>query len=168
MRIVAFTLSFFPCAAFAFFCPNNFSQIDMGNTIDQVTAACGKPTKEETKDQEPTVPQEWSYYVPQTVASDSMQQQSGTLKTTVTFDKDGKAINISVNGIGVGSSTICGGTIQLGNTLDQIKSACGKPSFVNKQQPEPGAGAEQKKSKITTFTYGDKTLTFTDGILTGR
>src|SRR3990167_2810502 len=102
MRFWLIAFTFLPYSAFAFFCPNNFSQIEMGNTIEQVTAACGKPTKEVTKDAEPTVPQEWSYYIPQTVSSDSLQQQSGTLKTSVTFDKDGKAINISVNGIGVG------------------------------------------------------------------
>ncbi len=166
MRMFAIVAIFFPCAAFAFFCPNNFSQINMGDTIDQVTSACGKPDKEETKDVEARMPQEWSYYIPQTVSSDSLQQQSGTLKTTISFDKDGKAINISVNGIGVGSTTICSNqTVQLGSTMEQIKDACGKPSFINKQQPE---GTESKKSKVTTFTYGDKTLTFTNGVLTER
>jgi hypothetical protein len=169
MRTWLFAITFLPYSAFAFFCPNNFSQIEMSNTIDQVTQACGKPDKEETKDAEPTVPQEWSYYIPQTVAADTMEQQSGTLKASISFDKDGKAINISVNGIGVGSTTICGNhQVQLGSTMDQIKSACGKPSFINKQQPETIGGVEQKKSKITTFTYGKSTLTFTDGILTGK
>jgi len=152
----------------AFFCPNNFSQIEMGDTIDKVTATCGKPDKEVTKDMEPVVPQEWSYYIPQTVASDTMEQQSGTLKTSVTFDKDGKAINISVNGLGVGSSTICGAPIQLGSTMDQIKAACGEPSFVNKQQPATSSAPTQPKSKQTQFMYGTSTLIFTDGVLTGR
>jgi hypothetical protein len=166
MRIFIIFLSLLPTLSFAFFCPNNFNQIQMGYTIDQVTQACGKPEKEETKDIEPSVPQEWTYYIPQTVASDTTEAQSGTLKTSVTFDKDGKAINISVNGIGVGSSTICGQPIQLGSTIDQIKSSCGKPSFINKQQPD--SSAPQQKSKSTTFNYGDKTLTFTDGVLTGK
>src|SRR5438477_7727499 len=93
-----------PSAGFAFFCPTNFNQIDYGMTPDQVTQTCGAPTSQkESVKQSDNIPQEWNYYVPQTVDMGGTSQfAQGTLKTTITFDDKGKAINISVNGIGVG------------------------------------------------------------------
>ncbi|VVC76164.1 hypothetical protein AQUSIP_14690 [Aquicella siphonis] len=161
-----------PAMSFAFFCPTNFSQIDFGMTTDQVTQACGKPDsqKESTKTND-NIPQEWSYYIPQTVSmGGSTPNQQGTLKTSVTFDDKGKAINISVNGIGVGATTICGSNIQLGDSRDAVKSACGDPSFVNKQSS--GASANQQATKVVEYIYSSAnpptTLIFEDGKLTDK
>lgn len=140
-----------PSISFAFFCPNNFNQIEIGDSIQTVTKQCGKPDKEETTTVTKEGPQEWSYYIPQTVSTTAMSQEQGTLKTQITFDENNKAINISVNGIGVGSSTICGTPINLGDSRDTVKSACGKPSFINKQQPATGQPPDE--TKITEFTY---------------
>ena len=161
------TLSFIlaPTLSVAFFCPTNFTQIDYGSTIEAVTAACGKPDKKETTDKDAPVPQEWSYAIPQTVSSNYMAPTQGTLKTQMMFDSSGKAVNISVNGIGVGSTVICGKTIALGDTSDSIKAACGDPSFVNKGVPASG---QAKSVKITTFIYNSNPptkLIFEDGKL---
>lgn len=167
--LIATTL--LPQLAFAFFCPANFNQINFGDTLDDVKKQCGKPDKEETKEAKKNVPQEWSYYVPQTVAIDTNKQAQGTLKTSLTFDKNGKVINLTVNGIGVGSSTICGAIIQLGDTQDKIKSACGEPSFVNKQQPADPANTPKEADKITELTYSTTppvVLTFEAGVLTAK
>lgn len=165
-----------PSLSFAFFCPTNFKQIDYGMTIEQVIKECGNPTSQvETSKANDNVPQEWSYYVPQTVTNTTYSQAQagqaqGTLKTQVTFDSEGNAINISVNGIGVGSTTICGSMIQLGDKRDAIKSACGDPSFINKQQSNTsslGTG-EQKEIKVMTFHYQTNppvTLIFENGVL---
>lgn len=161
-----------PSLSHAFFCPTNFNQINLGDTLEQVKEQCGKPDKEEKKDAEPSVPQEWNYYIPQTVATSTTTGEQGTLKTSLTFDKDGKAINISVNGIGVGASTICGKSIQLGDTRDAVKAACGEPSFINKQQTTSSESANKAEvKKIVTYTYNSNPpvkLIFEDGKLLSK
>lgn len=152
LKFILASMLITPSISYAFFCPTNFNQINFGDTTDQVKTSCGKPDKEEKKDAEASVPQEWTYYVPQTVSMGTSQQAQGTLKTSVAFDKDGKAINISVNGLGVGESTICGVPIQLGSTKDQIKTACGDPSSVVKQSND-ASGNQEPPKQIVTFTY---------------
>jgi hypothetical protein len=167
--LIAAMLTLAPAASFAFFCPTNFSQINFGDSIDTVISTCGKPDKqEEVKKENENVPQEWSYFVPQTVSSSNLTPQQGTLKTQITFDDKGKAINISVNGIGVGSTQICGSSVQLGDTRDAIKSACGNPSFINKQTAPTNGSAPEPETKVTTFFYNVNPpvkLIFENGIL---
>lgn len=151
---------------YALFCPGNFSQIELGDTLANVKAKCGDPAKQKTESIPPPTPQEWTYYIPQTVSAGMSTQQQGTLKVNISFDADGKALNINVNGIGVGASTICGNSIQLGDKTDAVKSACGKPSFIN-QQPSD-TKSNQKNDEQTTYTYGGDrpaTLIFKNGIL---
>lgn len=165
MMIIAGLIAI-PSSCFAFFCPTNFAQIDFGNTTAEVTAICGKPDKEESKEVEPNVPQEWDYYIPSTVSTRGMQATTGTLKTQIAFDEKGNVINISVNGIGVGESTICGSSIKLGDNKDAIKAACGDPVMINKQQTT--GEASLRKIKITEFTYNTNPpvkLIFEDGKL---
>ncbi len=160
-----------PQFCFAYFCPTNFNQINNGDTIDQVKQLCGNPDLEVTKDAVPNVPQEWTYFISQTVSMGNLEPAQGTLKTSVSFDQSGKAINISVNGVGVGSSLICGGNIQLGDTEEAIKNACGKPAFINKQQEQPAPGTQTPTSKMTELTYHSNpptVLMFKDGLLTGK
>lgn len=155
------------CPTFAFFCPTNFKQIEMGMTLDQVSSTCGKPTsiKEVTKEND-NVPQEWVYFVPQNVGVSAFQQTQGTLKTSVAFDADGKAVNISVNGLGVGSSTICGGQqIQLGDSRDTIAKACGDPSFKNKAENN---NPPTKETHVTYDSNPPMTLIFRNGLLMER
>ncbi|MBA3660729.1 MAG: hypothetical protein H0W64_03295 [Gammaproteobacteria bacterium] len=167
-KLLFISAMFLTQTSYAFFCPSNFNQIDFGYTPEQVVAQCGKPDKEETEEVTPEGPQEWNYYIPQTVATGTAGQEQGTLKTQMTFDAAGKAVNISVNGIGVGSTTICGLPVRLGDTRDQIKNACGDPTLVNKQTT-PANSPEKKK--VTTFTYMSTppgVLVFEDGRLTQK
>ena len=168
MRYVALSvLCLIPSMSFAMFCPGNFNLINIGDSIDRVAQACGKPDSQETKNVSPNVPQQWDFYVPLSVGTGTAYQQQGTMKLTVVFDKDGKAINISVNGTGVGNTPICGNMIQLGQTQDQIKAACGTPGFVNKQEPTDASG-KPVQDKVVTYTYNSNppvTMTFENGIL---
>ena len=153
--------------SFAFFCPTNFNQIEIGMTLDQVSTACGKPSS--TKDvtiQNDNVPQEWSYFIPQSVGVSAFQQAQGTLKTSIAFDANGKAVNISVNGLGVGASTICGGQqIQLGDTKDSITKACGDPTFKNKAENN---NPPTKETHVSYDTNPPMTLIFRNGLLMER
>ncbi len=158
-----------PTSLFAFFCPSNFNQINVGDTIAQVIQQCGKPdSQNDTKKTDENVPQQWDYYVPQTVATSGMAAAQGTLRTQITFDANGNAINISVNGIGVGSSSICGNTnISLGDNRDKVKAACGKPVFINKQSVAEG-GEKPPATNITTMIFNGNTpvkLIFENGVL---
>lgn len=171
--IIPLVTMLFPAGAFAFFCPNNFKQIDLNYTTDQVIEQCGKPDKQTTTTVAPEGPQEWSYYIPQTVSTTGLTPTQGTLKTQVTFDNQGKAINISVNGIGVGATTICGNKqIQLGDTRDAIKKVCGEPSFINNQNANPKAlGAPGALNQVTEFIYNTNppvTLHFVNGRLESK
>jgi len=173
MNILKWTVGLFilltsPC--YAFFCPNNFSQINIGDTQAQVLSACGKPIKEEKKDVDIPVPQEWTYFVVQSVSAGmngNLDAMVGTLKTTFNFDEAGRAINISVNGIGVGGTDICGTYVQLGSTRDQVKAACGTPSNISRMsnaQLSDKPDVIPKKQQIE-LTYTGGILVFEDGVL---
>jgi hypothetical protein len=166
--LIATTL--FPSLSFAFFCPTNFNQIEFGMSIAEVTLACGAPDsqKEYVKEND-NIPQEWSYFLTQTVnMGGSSRHAQGTLKTSFTFDDKGKAVNISVNGIGVGASTICGSSIQLGADKETVRNICGNPAFVNKQTTAANPNL-QPDWKMMEFTYSSATpkvtLVFENGRL---
>lgn len=167
-------------SSYALFCPKNFNIINIGDSIESVELKCGKPSKVSKTEAPDSSPQQWGYYIPTTVNNSATQKTKGTIKTNFTFDKDGKAINISVNGIGVGSSSICGGNISLGSTREQVEKACGKPEFINKAESEskpstntasgPAASKnkEDDKNKIIKYTYDSNppvTLIFKKGRL---
>jgi hypothetical protein len=150
----------------ALLCPSNFNHIAVGDNIKTVELKCGKPSKQESKLIPPPTPQEWTYYIPQTVSTGSSNAQQGTLKTTISFDANGNAINISVNGIGVGASTICGNSINLGDNIKSVQAACGKPAVVN-QTPANTSG-NVKQDEQTTYIYNTNpptTFTFKNGVL---
>lgn len=158
--------------SFAAFCPTNFNVLRTGDTVENVIALCGKPDKQETKERKPPTPQEWTYFVPQTVSANTTDAMQGTLKTQITFDNNGNAINISVNGIGVGATSICNNVnIALGASRETIKAACGDPTFINKDaNPATLPDSGQKPIKVTTFTYNTNPptqLVFEDGQLMG-
>lgn len=150
----------------ALLCPGNFNHIQVGDSIKTIELKCGKPSKQESKLIPPPTPQEWTYYIPQTVSTGTSNQQQGTLKTTISFDANGNAINISVNGIGVGASTICGNNISLGNNTKSIQAACGKPAVIN-QAPADDSSNVKKDEQITYIynTTPPTTFTFKNGVL---
>jgi hypothetical protein len=165
-------------ASFAILCPTNFTEIHMGESVADVKAACGKPDSEATSEDSDEGPQEWNYYVSvnQAFYQNVSQNSQATLKTTIAFDK-GKITNMSVNGVGVSNTAICGNSIQIGDTMEATKAACGKPAFINRgtgSQAGTENGDAKAKSKNTTLTYSSggnsntTTLVFDGGVLTAR
>jgi hypothetical protein len=145
--------------AFAMLCPNNFNEISIGQTIEQVKTQCGTPDAEKTSDSKSDLPQEWNYYV-QVSPTDQ-----ATLKTTIAFNQ-GKVTNMSVNGIGVSSTAICGGNnISVGDSESTIKTACGKPAFINQGNVNAAAA-----TKMVDLTYGSPgvILEFENGVFKGK
>jgi hypothetical protein len=166
-RLLSSLVLFTPILSFAFTCPTNFNIINVGDSIESVKAICGKPDSETSKEVPKDTPQEWTYYTSANVASPGSYSTSGTLKSSISFDKDGKVINLSVNGIGVGESTMCGSPIRLGDTRDQVKSACGAPSIVNKQETDDGKPEKDTMTECMYKSNPPATLLFKNGVFTG-
>lgn len=155
--------------AFALFCPNNFNQINIGDTIAQVQAQCGKPDAQKTTKEEAAGPQEWNFYVSPSMhgyGAPGMQGgQQGSLKMAIAFSS-GKVINITVNGMSLASTTICGRSVSVGDTMESVKGACGKPVFINKSSQNN----DSKPTEVTAFKYSASgtTLIFENGVLKER
>lgn len=146
--------------AAAMFCPNGFNQINIGDTLEEVQQQCGKPDAKTEEKSAADVPQQWQYYV----KSDPTNPAS--LNVTIAF-VNGKASNITVNGTSLASTSICGSSVSVGNTTDQVKSACGSPSMVTKSQSDSSAPA----TVITRLKYNTTppvTLVFENNKLTKR
>ncbi len=144
------------------FCPNNFNSISMGDSLESVRKACGKPDSEKKSEVKPFEPQEWVYFI------SSDPGMSGTLRTTVAFDGNGKVVNMSVNGAGLTQTQICGNTIQFGDTPEAIQAACGKPSYIT---PMDGSADKPKAIEMVELDYNSTppvTLVFKDGKLIER
>lgn len=168
--ILSFALISLSTSASALFCPNNFNQMTIGDTIEQVQKACGKPDAEKKSHAEENGPQEWSYYVhPQTsnytgMSTNSTQQAA--LKMSVAFN-EGKVVNITVNGMSLAATTICGSGIAVGDLAKNVKSACGNPLVINKSSQSN----DEKPAEIIQYKYNSTpptTLIFENGILKER
>lgn len=157
--------------SFALFCPNNFNQINIGDTIAQVQAACGKPDTQKTYKSQGNVPQEWTYYVaiPNAYAQDVPTQ--GTMKVTFAFVNN-QVVNMTSNGVGVGATTVCNNTnLQLGNSIEDVKAACGAPAtIVNTNIANENAqGTPPVETSEWTYTSAPGvTLIFENGKLKQR
>lgn len=161
----------FPAVTLAAFCPTNFNQIQLGDSIDQVTKLCGKPDfQKEGKKSDDNVPQQWSYYIPQRNLTTTLSGNQGSAQTVISFDAAGNVLNIMINNVSVSTTGMCGSSISIGDNRDKIKSACGTPTFINKQT-EPTDGSVTEEVKVIQFIYNSKppaTLTFENGKLTER
>lgn len=170
LTFILVTTPFISCTSYAFFCPNNFNQIDFGDSIAQVEQQCGKADATTESEAPDNSPQEWNYYLQQSTSIGTMpqaQQAEGSLKTSFAFDGQGKLINISINGVGVASTSNCGSPVSLGDSRKSVESACGKPTFVNKQTPTSNSQGDEKDKQVEMTYKGSPTVTliFRDGRL---
>lgn len=161
--ILLVLLSIYCATTFAMFCPSNLNQIELGDTLQQVQAACGKPSNQKNFKKASAQPQEWNYFLklnPQT---------EGTMKVTFAFI-DNAVVNMSVNGIGVGATSICGSNIALGANMQTIEAACGKPVSITGLNNVPGEQGEPAPD-VSEWKYDvgpPNTLVFENGILKER
>jgi hypothetical protein len=158
-KYIAISLLFVTTHAFAWFCPNNFNLIQAGDSLDRIKQQCGKPLSEKSSKTDAKTPQEWGYYVPMAQAG------SATMKMTLALNQSGIVTNISLGSVSLSSTSICGGTISVGSTMEEVKAACGPPPFINK-----GQGGD-KPVTVNELIYGGpppNMLVFENGILTER
>lgn len=166
--ILGFLLFSASTLAHAWVCPNNFSQIAAGDTMEQVTALCGKPASEKKSESGYQGPQEWQYFVTinQPLAeSGASPGTNPSIKMSVAFVKN-KVINITVQGQSIASTSLCGPTINVGDDNRSVEKNCGKPTFIQKQEDD-----KTKPIEITEYKYNTtapNTLIFENGILKER
>jgi hypothetical protein len=155
----------------AWVCPTSFSQIAVGDSIDQVSAVCGKPASETTSEGGYRGPQEWQYFVTinqPLMGSGAPAGATPSIKMSILLVNQ-KAINITVQGTSLGSTSLCGPTISIGDSDNAIEKSCGKPVFIQKQQQGPGSDA--KPIEIIEYKYNSvppNKLIFENGILKDR
>src|SRR5437879_1136102 len=129
-------------SASALLCPKNFNQINIGDSIAQVQQQCGKPDSEKKLQAEDNGPQEWSFYVrPQMKRYTEIRTNSGaeaSVKMNVAFNQ-GKVINVTVNSMSLATTTICGPAVSVGDTAKSVKTACGTPVFITKNDQPANA-----------------------------
>lgn len=158
--------------ASAMFCPKNFNQINMGDSIEQVEKQCGKPDFEKKSKGEDDGPQLWTYYVhPQMKDYTQMRTNSNavaSVKMEVAFNL-GKVINLTVNSMSLATTTICGPNVSIGDTTKSVKRACGEPTMPASKEQNGSDG--KKLPEIMEYKYSSSppvSLIFTNGILTER
>ncbi|HSW69358.1 MAG TPA: DUF2845 domain-containing protein [Gammaproteobacteria bacterium] len=157
-------------SASAMFCPTNFNQINLGDTIPQVEQQCGKPDGIKNSKGEDKGPQEWNFYVhPEMKKYTQMRTNSGaeaSVKMSVAFVNQ-KVVNISANGMSLASTTLCGKSVTVGDDMKSVKEACGDPAFMNKNSQN----SNEKPDEIVEYKYNSTppiVLVFENGKLTER
>jgi len=188
------TLALLVCTtnACALFCPTSFSNINYGDSIEQVQQVCGKPDAQKQFARTASAAQEWEYFVKLHNLDQAMT------KMTVLF-KNNKVININVaddsiahsqvcesvqagKHVGViqtfctrpyatknvASTDVCGATIQIDNSTQQVEFACGKPALTKDIQTQ---SSQNPAIEVTEYEYSGPprvSLIFENGRLKDR
>jgi hypothetical protein len=158
------TLLMYSAHSEAMFCPSNFNQINLGDSIEKVQAQCGKPAVENKEESQVNQPQEWVYFLKLN------PNDIGTVKVSFSFQED-KLIYIASNGVSIGSSAVCGPNVQLGATSKQVETACGKPAMINISNSPDMLKEQPPATQTITWKYNTpppNTLIFENGILKAR
>lgn len=173
-------------AADSLYCPQNHSIINVGMTTDQVMAACGQPLST----QDSNVPATQKVPVTQFIYTNAGTSTGantflnrpdntafygywniplGTQGSQLEIDvMNNKIVSIRINGSGSNATSLCGGSIQVGDPASKAYFGCGTPSTVNNtfiNQVLPGAPRPQVWIYQMSPYQPPVTLTFVNGKL---
>lgn len=169
-------------ASYAFFCPENFSQVYEGDTMDKVMQTCGMPHSQKSESKKASLSEEWTYFTQKEATNKPIQMTvviANSKVVNIKLDRDQTnmswgggqpLVNVAIGNqapMNVASIGACGTTINVGDAAQRIESFCGKPVAI-KQNEAPGA---QNGADITLFIYGGAnaaTFVFENGLLKGR
>ena len=148
--LFALSIAFLPVTSFSmnsFYCPQKQGYINIGMTNSQVLELCGQPIgKEDSSEFQITEKVPVTQLIYTTLNQGAIYGYSGltsyynmwslpsgstgtSLRVSV-VDNQVKAVDI--NGSNTNTMTLCGGaTIQVGDDINKVYSACGTPSLVN-------------------------------------
>ncbi len=175
--------------AFAIFCPTNFSNINFGDTIEQIQQVCGNPNSVNQYKKNLATNQVWEYYIKAPGFDQNMAKMSVLFRDDqvmnihirydpyaraqiclITQNKDVRILPAfctnPADNQNVASTDICGTSIQVGNNTQSVELACGQPA-VTKNVP----GTENQSIYVTEFHYNGPprvTLIFENGKLSDR
>lgn len=175
--LIGLAMTLISSGSHAFFCPKNFNNINFGDSLTDVQAACGPADKIVLKDAPDTSPQEWNYYLRQPSTVTTGNQSPGTLKTSFAFDASGNLVNISIGGISTSATSNCRSKVSLGDSRESVEEACGKSTMINKQTSydagtTASSGKENdesnKQAELTYHSTPPVTLIFVRGKLTDK
>jgi hypothetical protein len=185
--LFALGLAFLPMAVFSLdslYCPYKQGYLSIGMTDSQVLELCGPPIGKQTSSEiqvsekipetqliyttlnqgaNPEFPGLTSYYTMWSLPSGS---QGTSLRFSVI---NNKVVSVDINGSGTNASTICGGvSVQTGDDISKVYSACGDPSLVNQTYiKQPVSRNQNPQVWIYQFDQYQPTvrLTFINGKL---
>lgn len=159
-KLLFITLLCYSSQNYALFCPTNFNMIEIGDSMETVIAQCGKPAKETKSEIKPNEPQEWIYF------GKMDPSDEGTIKTSIAM-LDDKVANMSINGISVTETEICGGNIHVGSSAKDVEAACGKPTYSDNLTKGDGKNPEKaiERVELEYSSTPAQTLVFEDGKL---
>jgi len=150
LRLVAFGFAFLPVATFAagsLYCPQKQGYISVGMTTSQVMQLCGPPmAKQDSSEIQVAEKIPVTQLIYTTLNQGAIYGYSGltsyynmwslpsgsngtSLRVSIVNDK---VTAVNINGSGTNAMSICGGTsVQIGDDVNKVYSACGSPSLVN-------------------------------------
>lgn len=154
---VALGFSFLPMIAFSadsLYCPAKQGYISIGMDSSQVMSLCGQPMMRQDSNEVQvaqkipvtqliyTTLNQGSVYSGLSSYYTMWSLPSGSNGTSLRFNVvNNKITAIDINGSGTNAMSICGGaSVQIGDDVNKVYSACGDPSLVNEtfiNQPIP-------------------------------
>lgn len=154
-------LLFLQTSAYAMFCPTNFNQINKGDPIETVTKLCGPPESVKQSTDNSLEPQDWSYNTAPPFPG------QGALNVQMSFNR-GVVTSININNVGVSTTNACSSVINIGDTIQKVKSACGQSTSINQGN---APGNIRNRNSMIEFHYPgppEVTLIFRNGKLVDR
>jgi hypothetical protein len=119
----------------SYFCPATNNYINLGDSIDQVTKACGNPTETKawTSTEEETFPVEQWLYNTVVASTHPQAPKSITMIFPMTLAinfREGKVVRILANNQTEKEGYFCDldRSIKIGSTKDEVQSLCGYPA----------------------------------------
>ena len=145
MRLIALLLPYTSIMGQTLYCPQNAGNISTGMTQEQVLAACGEPLSKQTAKGAVTqrVPVQQLMYNSLNTGSvypglnsayyDQWSLPSGTSGINLRVDIINNVVTgVNINGSNTNAASICNGiSLQAGDKVNKVYSACGNPSMVN-------------------------------------
>lgn len=162
-RLSLFLIMICSSPVFAMYCPNNFKEINFGDTIIQIKKTCGTPNRIIEIPPPDTGAEAWIY-----------TSKTKSQMTIIFIDE--KVSKIILGGQPVSSllpnctlaneATQSPRNIQTGNSMDSVKNACGKPTSIIKGISRDGSVTPPPQ--IVQYQYNTTNpptlLIFQDGI----
>lgn len=159
----------------SYYCPQNHQYINLGMTPDQVIAACGQPLSQQDSNQPvlQKVPVQQLIYNnmgSSTAFYGVWNVRTGTGGSRIEISVVNRKVkDIKLNSSDSNAVSLCGGnSIQVGDPVEKVYSACGSPSSVNNTYINEIVPTAQKP-QVWIYQPGQYeptvTLTFVDGRL---